>query len=119
MDYPAQMRDDAQDMQITDLSRKVDLLFSRTDDVRTCYTELRTVVLGVEGQNGIRGSVRQLRVDIELGKTEMRRMERTFLDAIDELRKETEAVRKQRKAEMIGMSSLFVAFIGLLVRLVL
>ena len=120
MDYPAQMRDDAQDKVMDELSRKLDRAFEHVDNNRDGLTQLRTVLLGVDGTNGVKGDLRELQKQFSAYRLEIRKeikdVSDTLIEMVNNVNRDIEKARKERRKEFLATIGVLIAAIGLIIR---
>ncbi len=116
-------RHDAHDKSITEISHRLDRAFDHIDLNRNQLTKLQTVLIGVNGENGVKGDLHSLYTQFSAYRREIRQemkdMSDTLMQAVDGLKKELDSSRKQRKAELISTISLCIAAVGIIIRLII
>ena len=120
MDYSGQMRDDAQDKVMDELSRKLDRAFEHVDNNRDSLTQLRTVLLGVDGTNGVKGDLRELQKQFSAYRLEIRKeikdVSDTLIEMVNNVNRDIEKARKERRKEFLATIGVLIAAIGLIIR---
>ena len=120
MDYSAQMRNDAQDKVMDELSRKLDRAFEHVDNNRDSLTQLRTVLLGVDGTNGVKGDLKELQKQFSAYRLEIRKeikdVSDTLIEMVNNVNRDIEKARKERRKEFLATIGVLITAIGLIVR---